>query len=73
MPRVRLKVQHLGRITEEDATIGGSKPSALLASAQEYLVPRNKGKPYEKRTHLLAVQPLEELPSPADVPHVQRR
>jgi hypothetical protein len=60
--RVRLRISKAGEIVEEEADIkarSDSSPAVLLAAAQKFIEPRNRGfRPWEPREVLLSVVPV---------------
>ena len=60
--KVTLKIQHEGKVRQEEADLKGSTAGTILEAARRYLQPLNEGLPYEKRHHLLSVHPKSPLP-----------
>lgn len=59
---VRLRISKAGEIVEEEADIkarADASPAVLLAAAQKYIEPRNRGlRSWEPREVLLSVVPV---------------
>jgi len=66
MPKVRLRVQIAGEVSEEEVTLRGS--GGVMAAAQAYVAQQNEGQPAKKRAVLLAVIPVQNLPRPEPPP-----